>query len=276
MTLREYLQSNSLFKNTLANDVKTFYGLDNAPAWLADKYLTQYTNTLKLKQGSREMYYTDEEDVQLITNLMFITNHDKYKHLDDLFKLEYNPIWNVDGVTTTERSGTEGRDTSNTFTDTTTYNTTVAKTGTEALAISESDTHTGTDTTTYNTTEGLTDTNSETTYDSATFYDTDKKVDSNTKTGTEALGYNSTQAKTGSDTTTYNTSDTHTGSDTLGHQGTGSEDIERSESETITRQGNQGITTTQSMALEEINYSNYIKLIEIIALDIVREITYAV
>lgn len=276
MTLREYLQSNSLFKSTLANDVKTFYGLEDTPEWLADKYLTQYTNTLKLKQGRREMFYETAQDVQDITSLMFITNQDRYAHLYKLFNMDYNPIWNVDGVTTTERSGTEGRDASNTFTDTTTYNNTQAKTGTEGIAISESETHTGTDTTTYNTTEGHTETDSKTTYDSATFYDTDKKVSSDTKTGTEALGYNSTVAKTGGDTTTYNTSDTHTGSDTLGHQGISSEDIERAESETVTRQGNQGVTTTQSMALEEIDYSNYIKLIEIIALDIVREITYSV
>lgn len=276
MKLREYLATNSLFNSTLANDVKTFYGLDDAPSWLADKYLTQYTNILKMKQGSRELYMSNQDDVKLLTSMMFITNYDKYKHLDDLFKKEYNPIWNVDGVTSTERSGTEGRDSSNTFTDTTTYNNTMAKTGTEALAISESDTHSGTDTTTYNTTDGLTETDSKTTYDSSTFYDTDKKVSSATKTGTEALGYNSTQAKTGSDTTTFNTSDTHTGSDTLGHQGTGSEDIEREETETVTRQGNIGVTTTQAMALEEINYANYIKLIEIIALDLVREITYSV
>lgn len=276
MRVADYLQTKSLFKSTLANDVKTFYELDDAPAWLADKYLTQYTNTLKLKQGNREMYLTDEEDVQLITNLMFITNYDKYKHLNDLFNMEYNPIWNVDGVTTTERSGTEGRDSSNTFTDITTYNNTMAKTGTEGIAISESETHTGTDTTTYNTTDGHTETDSRTTYDSNTFYDTDKKVSSDTKTGTEAVGYNSTLAKTGGDTTTYNTSDIHTGSDSVGHQGTASEDVERAESETVTRQGNIGVTTTQDMATQEVNYANMIKLIEIIALDIVREIAYLV
>ena len=276
MRVADYLKTKSLFKSTLANDVKTFYGLDDAPTWLADKYLTQYANTIKVKQGTREMYLDDEEDVQLITNLMFITNYDKYKHLNDLFNLDYNPIWNVDGVTTTERAGTEGRDSTNTFTDTTTYNNTQARTGTEGVALSESETHTGTDTTTYNTTDGHTETDSRTTYDSNTFYDTDKKVSSDTKTGTEAIGYNSTLAKTGSDTTTYNTSDTHTGSDTLGHQGTASEDVEHSENETVTRQGNIGVTTTQAMALEEINYANMIKLIEIIALDIVREIAYLV
>ena len=275
MILKQYLTTNSLFSNTIANDVKTFYGLDSAPAWLADKYLNQYTQLLKLKEGSREMYVEDEEDVQLILKLMFITNHDKYDHLYKLFALEYNPIWNVDGVTVTERVGSEDRATSDTASDTTKYNTTDSTTGTNTTTFNTNDSTTGTDTTTYNLTEGHTETDSKTTYDSGTFYDTDKKVSSDTKTGTESVGLNESRAKTGTEALGLNESHAKTGTEKLDRSASGTEGIDREETETVTRQGNQGVTTTQSMAREEIEYSELIKLIEIIALDITREITYS-
>lgn len=275
MILKQYLKTNSLFSDTLANDVKTFYDLESAPAWLADKYLTQYTQLLKLKEGSREMYVEDEEDVQLILKLMFITNHDKYDHLYKLFALDYNPIWNVDGVTTTERTGSEDRARSDTASDTTTYNTTDSTTGTNTTTFNTNDSTTGTDTTTYNLTEGHTETDSKTTYDSGVFYDTDKKVSSDTKTGTETVGLNESRAKTGTEALGLNESHAKTGTEKLDRSATGTEGIDREETETITRQGNQGVTTTQSMAREEIEYSELIKLIEIIAIDITREITYS-
>lgn len=177
---------------------------------------------------------TEVEQVDLIhKNVKFtlIRNNYKYKTLFNTTNLEYNPIWNVDG--TEERV----RESSKESSDTDTYNNTdtLTKSGSDTLSLN------GTDT----------ETKSVTTYDSNVFRDTEKKIDNPNTT----------------DTTTYNSSDTNK------HTGTVSNAYEDSESETetVTKQGNIGITSTQSLISQERQVALF-DFISIVEKDIIKNV----
>ena len=116
-------------------------------------------------------------------------------------------------------TGTTTQDNDTTVTDSGTK----AKTGTEALAKNDIESHSGTDTTNTISTEIKTDNtvNGVTTYDQTTnFYNNDKSVTSgnNTVTAEDSTTYGERITNTGTDTTTYNT--THTESNTRVTDGT--------------------------------------------------------
>lgn len=156
--------------------------------------------------------------VQKKIKLNVLTNIYKYSRLYETTVLEYNPLWNVDGV----EERTVNRSKSGNDTDTYNENNTNTKTGTEATAT------TGSDTTT----------TQKTTFDSSTFNDTDKNT----------LIHNTT------DTTTHNTTDTNRHTGTKGNIF----ENEEEETETLERHGNIGVTKSTELIDSQrltVNYS---------------------
>lgn len=196
-----------------------------------------------------------------------LANKDRYDKLWYTTVAEFNPLWNVDGQTITERTltqtGTE--DTERTGTDeierdlTTTDNTDIsdikAKTGTESVA------HDGDDTLT----------SGKTTYDSGTMYDVQQDVterdssDTTTfnTTDTTTIDNDRTIENTGTETTTHDTKDTLT------------RDLADNERIVETRQGNIGVISSVALLNEYREFSNFVFL-DIVSRDIVNTICYSI
>ena len=194
-------------------------------------YYNYQFNNRILRKGC---YNTEIEQIDLIhKNVKFtlIKNNYKYKTLFNTTNLEYNPIWNVDG--TEERVKESSKESS----DTDIFN------NTDTLTKGGSDTSssTGTDT----------ETKSVTTFDSDVFRDTEKTINTPNTT----------------DTTTYNSSDTNR------HTGTVSNSYEDSENETetVTKQGNIGVTSTQSLISQEREVAIF-DFISIVEKDIIKNV----
>ena len=76
---------------------------------------------VKSKYGQLPLYYDNAEEItKMIQSTLFLNKY-KYDGLYATIKLEYNPIWNVEGTETT--TSTHGaRETSNTYADKETTN----------------------------------------------------------------------------------------------------------------------------------------------------------
>lgn len=195
---------------------------ENNPRYNSDEWFlyvrSRIDHLLNLRYGTREIFdyisiSTDpQSDAAYYIDGVLEYNAYKYRHLWLLYTAEYNPLWNVEGTETTERTrkntGTQedklsGKDTltkSGTEKNEKSGHDDLTKTGTEkvdkgghddlTMTGSEADAKTGSDTLAYSGTEkdekGGALTTAKTTYDSATFYDAEKQSDttSNTKTFT--------------------------------------------------------------------------------------------
>lgn len=311
MKIKKYLNNGgTIFNNSAAvSYVSGFYG--SAPEWLNTQLLNMVSMVIEDDFSTRELMQDNTTvDSDLIADIngrnarLLVRNKQKYDHLYKLFNLDYNPIWNVDGTETTQRELTNNSETSGTTTstlthntktdntsrDTMTYDTTDRMTYNSGISSSDSDTIDRTDTRTDNLSENTQDNKSRTTFDTANYYDTDKTVVSRTntgttgnvesvselKTGSESKTGNDTGTKTGTETRAITGEVTNTGTDSTSTTNSGAIDGSTNENITLTRQGNIGVTTTQKMALEEINYSDYVKFIDIVALDVVRNFSLGV
>lgn len=305
MKIKKYLDNNgTIFDNsTVISYVSGFYG--SAPEWLTTQFLNMVAMTIYDDFSTRELLADNTSvDSELINEIngrnarLLVRNKQKYDHLYKLFNLDYNPIWNVDGTETTQRELTNNSETSGTTTstlkhntrtensnrDTMTYDTTDRMTYNSGVSTSDSDTINRTDTRTDNLSENTEDNKARTTFDTSTFYDTDKTTFTKTntgtsgnvesvsdiKTGSESKTGNDTGTKTGTETRSITGEVTNTGTDSTSTTNSGLVDGSTNENITLTRQGNIGVTTTQKMAMEEVNYSDYVKFIDIVALDVVR------
>lgn len=189
--------------------------------------------------------------IQRKIRLNLLVNIYKYSKTYETTVLEYNPLWNVDGTEIREVE----REKDGTNTDNYNEQNELKKTGTITNA------KTGND---KNEERGnSTNIQSKTTMDSSTFYETEKNVESPNIDNTTL--YNSTN------TQTNNTSDIdkHTGSksNTYGEQG--------SEKETLTRQGNIGVTKTTELLTEQRKLVDF-SFIEWAVHQIVNDFTYLV
>lgn len=189
--------------------------------------------------------------VQKKIRLKLLTNIYKYSRLYETTVLEYNPLWNVDGVE--ERTITREKDGS--VTDT--YNETTAnrKTGSDGHSKTGTDSNamTGTDTTT----------ESKTTFDSSSFYETGKEVNSPLTTNTAT--YNSTN------TDTYNSTDTATHTGTKGNV-TGEEEETH---EVLERHGNIGVTKSTEL-IDSQRLTVDFSYIEYVVHDLINDFTILV
>lgn len=244
-------------------------------------------------------FETFVEMVKCSIEKMLIANDERYDKLYYSMIAEFNPLWNVDGETITERilhqTGTD--ENAKTGTDETQTNRDIAEnesitdgtsyTGTDTTAKSGTDTTAKTGTETVGHTGSDTTTTSNTTYDESTFYDGTKSVTNNGTTDTtthntqdvtdyntsETITHNTTTDKETereksidddvSQSTTYNTKDTNTKNLT--------------DTETISeiRRGNIGVTTTTKLLTEFREFADF-SFIDIVARDIVNTISYMV
>jgi len=202
---------------------------------------------------------------------MINNNREKYKHLYDLFNVEYNPLWNVDGTEkrTIVHSGSNSTTASNTAsgnntvvtsfsdflktnqktlndifeksgieTDTRTLDTIVAYLGSEDLTKTGSEdlTKTGTET----------NTKSATTFNSDTEYETGKDVTTFTNRK-DTTGFNNRK-----DTKSYtNRQDKNTGTDTLDKTFT-----DRQDTRNVTETDTEGYTGTKTDTTTTSNTSS--------------------
>lgn len=234
-TIEEFYEKNYSVLNNVPQDITNEdwykYIEPLIDECLDNDFYNYQFNQFILRKGYNN---TEVEQVDLIqknTRLTLIRNNYKYKTLFNTTNLNYNPIWNVDG--TEERV----RESSKESSDTDTFNNTdtLTKGGSDTLSSS------GTNT----------ETKSVTTYDSNIFRDTEKTVDAPNTTNT----------------TTYDSSDTNK------HTGTISNEYEDSENETetVTRQGNIGVTSTQSLITQEREVALF-DFISIVEKDIIKNV----
>lgn len=294
---------NLFTKNLFELPDSTFFNSEDWFLFVKDKLAP----VLEVQQGKRELFddiYMDgyrilpdqeiRNNVRNSINVLFLANSWKYKHLFDLYRAEYNPIWNVDGkeVRTLDRTDTGEKAASDTKSGydeteflgseatTRTGNETDGKTGSELL-----------------TREGsITESNdgdiqeSKTTFDSDVDYDTTKTADttkSSTQYGVDIDGNSDPYTEETSfvdrtDTHTYNNvadtksftnrkdKTTYNSGNSLSEETSG----EMKEEETSIRQGNIGVTSTQSLMLQELEVAARFNFIKTITVDIADCISY--
>ena len=183
-----------------------------------------------------------------------LANTEKYKKLYKAMTVDFNPLWNVDGVETTERELTQ----TGTNTNNKTGKDTTANTGTDTSETATTDTTatTGTDT----------DTTQKTTYNETSFYDTEK-LSKGKNTTVDGEGTSSTEdTHESTSETTYNTKDENTRN---------LKDVERI---VLERHGNIGVTTTTKLLTEFVDYASLdlTQFLDVVAKDVVNSFTYMV
>lgn len=238
--------------------------------------------------------------IRLITKLRI------YERMFNAFMADYNPLWNVDGVTgrITESThtgtdnvnhlGTESHTLSNSGNNTQTGNKTNVRTGsdtnvrtgtdTNLRTGSESNVKSGTDTTTH----------SKTTFDSASFKETDKDATTYGGTDTHTITSLQDQRTYGNlqDQHTYNNlTDTETYNsikDTFSSSGTDSLTRNLSQNETknlkdkdlemIIRQGNIGVTKSSELLLDTLALYDDLLMdfVHYVVNDCINQVSYAV
>ena len=183
-----------------------------------------------------------------------ITNAEKYKKLYKAMTVDFNPLWNVDGIETTERELTQtGTNTNNKTGKDTTVD---AGGSTSETATTDSTATTGTDT----------DTTQKTTYNESTFYDTEK-LSRGKNTSVDGEGTSSTEdTHENTSETTYNTKDENTRN---------LKDVERTVTE---KHGNIGVTTTTKLLTEFVEYASIdlTRFLDVVSRDVVNSFTYMV
>ena len=267
-------------------------------AWY-DSISANINSYLKYNYGLRELitpsidYLEDASETEILAwikeklSLLFASHNESYSRLFEVFTSEYNPLWNVDG-TETETHG--GKDTTqNSGTDT------INNTGTDSRAYTGTDTHTsrhtgtdtntsansGTDTTTEANSGTDTTTNSVATFDNPSPVLKDQQSTLNGKSTTTTLqhGQSTTNTLQHGETVTDTTEHGLTDSLTHGHtiQTVNGKKTEETHGHTITtvRQGNIGVISSVKLLQEHMELWNGLSFMDIVARDIIKEITYS-
>lgn len=197
----------------------------------------------KTKYGELPLYYDNAEEItKMIQSVLFLNKY-KYDGLYKTIKLEYNPIWNVEGTetTTTTHGATE---TSNIYADKETTNTQGERKATERRSVFPYDTIESTET------EG-----------------TETEEPDNVTEGTETEETNKTP-KEETDNTTAEVTDTTTEKGRTDKSTTG----EYIDTMVIDKKGNIGVTSTQNLIGQEREVVNFV-FWDIVISDVVKEIT---
>lgn len=239
------------------------------------------------------------EMVKCSIEKMLIANDERYDKLYYSMIAEFNPLWNVDGETITERvlhqtgtdenakTGSDEIQTNRDISENETISDDTTNTGTDTTAKSGSDTTAKTGTETLGRTGSDTTTTSNTTYDESTFYDGTKNVTTNGTTDTTTHNTQDVTDYNTSETITHNTStendigrekaidDDTTQSSTYNSKDTNTKNLTDTETISEVRRGNIGVTTTTKLLTEFREFANF-SFIDIVAKDIVNTISYMV
>ena len=273
---------------------------DTPPA--ADWYNSISANInsyLKYNYGLRELltpsidYLEDASETEILDwikekiSLLFASHNESYSRIFEVFTSEYNPLWNVDGTETETHGGKDttqnsGTDTvNNTGTDSRSYTGTDTNTSRHSGTDTTTETNSGTDTTTETNSGTDTTTRSVATFDSDTAFLADQSATLNGKGTTTALqhGHGVTSSLQHGETVTDTTEHGLTDALTHGHtiQTVNGKKTEETHGHTITtvRQGNIGVISSVKLLQEHLELWDGLSFIDIVARDIIKEITYS-
>lgn len=207
----------------------------------ADMDRTLQIETICAELAELDVLYSDPVMLKKLIGIWSARQLDSWEKLFATTQFEYDPIANVDGTTTTQRS--YGK--KNTRTPNLTHTRTVDLTNTRTADLTNTRTANLTDTES----PGTVVTEAVKGYNSDTWADSRK----NTESGSGTL------SRTGTDTYKDTGTDTHrdSGTDTLRDTGTDVSEDSGTDTETVTRKGNIGVTTTQAMIREERDIDNF-------------------
>ena len=301
MKLKQFLMYKGLNNNDfnyLNEGNNTFIDIVGLEGLMLMKYGTLNITELLLGDTDTETYNNIQS---MCTRFNTIINKRKYQRMKNVMIMEYNPLWNVDGTTTTERTtNSENNETSENNTqksgelenNRTTHEEFNRKTN-------DSDNrgivNTSANTNTHTNTEKNVSLNLDGAFNPQGDNDTVSNGNINLTNNLNSLVTNnakvdgvqsgniidaSEQSEESTDTYTHQSqslkADNYTdntdsfsseSSDTISESGTVSRTDETSENETITRQGNIGLTSSQELYRQEVEVSK-INLYDIIAEDL--------
>ena len=305
MKLREYQTKPILNElrtfsyQTKVNGQETTVNVELFPASMLDianKIFLQKQGDLKadeIMEDYKEGTYT----AQMVADVIKEFHIQKWKHWLEMWKAEYNPIWNVDGTETKTIVTQYGKVTTmaKNTTDTTTYNSELEMEydSTNKTTYNSNETAEQLTDGKYNTTHGhiITQTEPQTdnaiaafdsinpvphsetilTQHSDTNSGTDQIAISDGKKKTDRGGYDE-QARDGKDT------NTHSGTDSLARTGSDTDTLSGTDSttETTTRGGNIGVTMTQQLLTAEQSFWSQYSFFDMWFSDIAEELTLSI
>lgn len=301
MKLKQFLMYKGLNNNDFAylnDNNETFIDIVGVEGLMLMKYGTLDITELLIGDTDTESYNNIQS---MCTRFNTIINKRKYQRMKNVMVMEYNPLWNVDGTTTTERTtNSENNETSENNTqksgevenNRTTHEEFNRKTN-------DSDNrgivNTSTNTNTHTNTEKNVSLNLDGAFNPQGDNDTVSNGNINLTNNLNSLVTNnakvdgvqsgniidaSEQSEESTDTYTHQSqslkadnytdnNDTFTSesSDIISESGTVSRTDETTENETVSRQGNIGVTSSQQLFKEEIEVAK-INLYHIIAEDL--------
>ena len=263
---------------------------------IANKIFLQKQGDLKADE-IMEDYKDGTYTAQAVADVIKQFHIQKWKHWLEMWKAEYNPIWNVDGTETKTIVTQYGKVTTmaKNTTDTTTYNSEMKMAYDSKNKTTYNSNETAEQLTDgkYNTTHGHvvtmtepTTTNQVSAFDSVTYVNqsqTNATQHSDTNSGTDQIaisdgkkktdrgGYDE-QARDGKDT------NTHSGTDSLARTGSDTDTLSGTDSttETTTRGGNIGVTMTQQLLTAEQSFWSQYSFFDMWFSDIAEELTLSI
>lgn len=260
---------------------------------IANKIFLQKQGDLKaddIMEDYREGTYTAQAVADVIKNF----HVQKWKHWLEMWKAEYNPIWNVDGTETKTIVTQYGKVTTmaKNTTDTTTYNSELEMEydSTNKTTYNSNETAEQLTDGKYNTTHGHIITQTEPQTDNAiAAFDSINPVPhsetiltqhSDTNSGTDQIAISDGKKKTdrgGYDELARDGKDTntHSGTDSLARTGSDTDTLSGTDSttETTTRGGNIGVTMTQQLLTAEQSFWSQYSFFDMWFSDIAEELT---
>ena len=263
---------------------------------IANKIFLQKQGDLKadeIMEDYREGTYTAQAVADVIKNFHI----QKWKHWLEMWKAEYNPIWNVDGTETKTIVTQYGKVTTmaKNTTDTTTYNSELEMEydSTNKTTYNSNETAEQLTDGKYNTTHGhvITKTEPQTdtaiaAFDSVTpvpYSETILTQHSDTNSGTDQIAISDGKKKTdkgGYDELARDGKDTntHSGTDSLARTGSDTDTLSGTDSttETTTRGGNIGVTMTQQLLTAEQSFWSQYSFFDMWFSDIAEELTLSI
>lgn len=305
MKLREYqtkpiLNELRIFSyQTKVDDQETTVNVELFPASMLDianKIFLQKQGDLKadeIMEDYKDGTYTAQAVADVIKNFHI----QKWKHWLEMWKAEYNPIWNVDGTETKTIVTQYGKVTTmaKNTTDTTTYNSELEMEydSTNKTTYNSNETAEQLTDGKYNTTHGhiITQTEPQTdnaiaAFDSVTpvaHSETILTQHSDTNSGTDQIAISDGKKKTdrgGYDELARDGKDTntHSGTDSLARTGSDTDTNSGSDTttETTTRGGNIGVTMTQQLLTAEQSFWSQYSFFDMWFSDIAEELTLSI
>lgn len=260
---------------------------------IANKIFLQKQGELKADE-IMEDYKDGTYTAQAVADVIKKFHVQKWKHWLEMWKAEYNPIWNVDGTETKTIVTQYGKVTTmaKNTTDTTTYNSELemAYDSTNKTTYNSNETAEQLTDGKYNTTHGHVITKTEPQTDTAiAAFDTVTPVPysetiltqhSDTNSGTDQIAISDGKKKTdrgGYDELARDGKDTntHSGTDSLARTGSDTDTLSGTDSttETTIRGGNIGVTMTQQLLTAEQSFWSQYSFFDMWFSDIAEELT---